>query len=108
MSHYRCSTCDQSGHNRLNCPLVYTVKRRVTQSKWSETVALREAIWEQLSFLFPKPTCDLYREVTDEWGDIGRRRFQRALSWLKANRPIVVREVELEETTTIGYMRRVA
>lgn len=112
----RCSACDALNHTRSTCPRVYTVRQRRTARQWTETIALREAIWQQLSFRFPRAPHELYQAISDDWGEIKRRRFQRALSWLRHHRPIVAREVACDvqwlgqsvETTTIGYMRRVA
>lgn len=77
----RCSACATAGHNRLACPRLYTCKQPKAQSCQSETHALREAVWEQLSFRFPIPARQVFARVESEWGEIGERRLWRALLW---------------------------
>lgn len=89
----RCSACLEPGHNRLLCPRVYSCKAPAKAlRRHSETHAIRDAVWEQLSFRFPIPAKQLFDRVESDWGEIGERRLWRALLWNQQRRR--VRRVE--------------
>src|ERR1043165_7715889 len=78
----RCSACSLQGHNRACCPHVFTCKPPPRlHPHYTETHALREAVWEQLSFRFPKTPMELFSEIRDDWGAVEERRLWRALQW---------------------------
>ena len=104
-----CSACRAREHTRPNCPIVYTCKPppRVS-AQLSETYALREAVWEQLSFRFPVPAMTLFERIVDDWGDIGERRLWRALKWNLQRKRIERRIIDTDNGQMSGYVRRAA
>lgn len=116
-----CTACDDTGHKRTNCPRVFTCRRPpVINERWSETYALRDAVWEQLSFRFPKTPQEVFAAIQDDWGAVDVRRLWRALQWnvlaRRIQRTKAFREVAWSrggaprtvERWTPAYVRRAA
>jgi hypothetical protein len=105
----QCSACHEPDHKRTTCPRLYTCKAPPQElARWSETHALRQAVWEQLSLRFPVPAVTLFERVTQEWGDVGERRLWRALEWNRIRRRVAKRVIETDMGPVVGYVRRAA
>lgn len=56
---------------------------------WWRAGQFREVVLESISAYTPRGTVSIYRDVIDNWGDVGMRRFYRAIARLVSDGAIV-------------------